>query len=185
MMKKRRIFPNYGLYTATTQLRVEALDSSITLSITSRANKRQRRALALALLRDFRHHFSEITFTELRFTDHAVMPDHNRRPHVDNSAPPTLQTPQGRFGFLVRVRRLALGMTQLELAKIVRMERTHLSRLERGQFRPNELTQAKLACFLDITLPRVRPAYLVKKSHIRTLKDATGGGVFGPGSASN
>jgi len=55
-----------------------------------------------------------------------------------------------RFGFAVRTRREALGLTQEDLAAAAGLHRTYLSDVERGRRNPSLLVIARLAAGLRL-----------------------------------
>lgn len=60
-----------------------------------------------------------------------------------------------RAGEIIRARRLALKLTERELARLARVSQSDLSRAERGEIRPSPALAAKVCEVLGLRLPEV------------------------------
>ena len=63
-----------------------------------------------------------------------------------------VQTPLQKLGYVIRMRRLELGMTQKDLGQLCRLSSFHLSRIEHGRHAPQSETLRSLSQVLNIPL---------------------------------
>ncbi len=63
-----------------------------------------------------------------------------------------VQTPLQKLGYVIRMRRLELGMTQKDLGQLCRLSSFHLSRIEHGLYAPQSETLRTLSQVLNIPL---------------------------------
>lgn len=146
----------------STELRISSPGLRITFILEGPSSFRLRKALALAIFGDLDARLQVLGNSWIRHHFESRRPSH-ADPSLDEAPfsllqAPTIATPLGRLGFIVRAKRLTLGLTQDELARLARLRRTHLSRVERGFHLPHEDTLLALERALGMTLPRPDPA---------------------------
>ena len=127
---------------------------SVTFKIEGHLSKRQRRAIALAIFRKLSPEFSFIGSCWILHDD---MGQFHRFPEFERGISmkqaPSFDGIKGKFGFLVRLRRLSLGWTQKELSDQAGLCRTQVSRIERGKHIPHALNIRKLERVLKMKFP--------------------------------
>jgi transcriptional regulator with XRE-family HTH domain len=151
-------------------LKTEAYDLSF--EIKGRLTMAQRRNIARTILRDLYPRFRFIGCIRIYHRDGRNLSFFTAEERYLDENPligPTLSTHRGKFGFIVRMRRLSLGLTQEELAHLVGMTRSHISRLERGRYNPHLATIRRLEHALAHTLPRVSMKDLTASPHNHTF----------------
>jgi DNA-binding XRE family transcriptional regulator len=150
----RRIRPNYRRFRSSTHLLIKTAFFSVRFTVEGRLTMRQRRAIALALARDNLSKLECLRETRILHSDGDFSPltqDYWRG--ISLAQAPTLASDNGKLGVIIRIRRLALGLTQAELARLAGLTRTHLSRIERGHFLPLASNVYALEKVLGVTLP--------------------------------
>jgi DNA-binding XRE family transcriptional regulator len=137
----------------TTQIEAIGSLGILDLKIKSKSlSVQQRRLIGVTFVRQIRPWLNFFTTLNLRHWDH--MKHHwctkNYGIPVFKSRP--LDTPTGRLGAEIRMRRLQRGWTQRELAKKAGVGSCHLSEIERGLRRPRKRTFERLEVALEAAL---------------------------------
>lgn len=96
-----------------------------------------RRSLLLLFYRQLKPLLRRLDTGEIRHRDeHPLNQFRLEERHLNLVQAPRVDTPEGRLGLRIRLRRTALGLTLAELGKLAQANPGHLSELERGRFRP-------------------------------------------------
>jgi DNA-binding XRE family transcriptional regulator len=137
----------------TTQIEAIGSLGILDLKIKSKSlSVQQRRLIGVTFIRQIRPWLNFFTTLNLRHWDH--MKNHwctgNYGIPVFKALP--LDTPTGKFGAEIRMRRLQRGWTQRELAKKAGVGSCHLSEIERGLRRPRKRTFERLEVALEAAL---------------------------------
>ena len=119
-----------------TSVSMTSADTDLEIKMVSRLEKRERRALTRALVRQLGPFLKQFDQIICDHTSDGMIRSQkaNRKLRTFHSSLPTSM--QGAFGLEIRMRRLALGLSQAQLARKVGMRRSHLSDLERGLHSP-------------------------------------------------
>ena len=123
----------------------------MTLRIEGRLSLRQRRVIANLLYREISKVFQFFGIAEVHHHDGDVMTwlkEEERGTSLRQAC--DVSTPHGRTGYEIRMKRLELGITQAGLARLSGLERTHISRIEKGHMKPRSETLLKIARCLKL-----------------------------------
>jgi DNA-binding XRE family transcriptional regulator len=124
--------------------RLILLDGYFLVELTVRGNqpKRARRAVALALFRALKPTLRQIRLIPRKnwimhedWASYWFLNDEERGIPLGQAL--AVDTPEGRLGYGIRIRRLAIGRTQAELARLAGISRTSLISIERGKGVPS------------------------------------------------
>lgn len=150
--------------------------------IESRLPPRARRTMALAFFRQNRPFFAWIRTASIKhFDSYDFKSVRDVEKGVTVFPGRGVDTALGRLGFRIRMRRLQLGLTQVELAKRASIARGNLSLLERGLRHPRVPTL--LAIFEVLKLKKGEHANISPRSlgshlrpeHVKKTEELTAG----------
>lgn len=116
----------------------------VSVQIDSFISPRERRAVALAFFRQIRPFIDYFSSTRLSHFDNIPNFDRDEERGVFDPRSPTFNDPIAQRGFEIRMRRLSLGFSQEQLAKIAELSVSQLSKVERGLCRPHAYTLIRL-----------------------------------------
>jgi transcriptional regulator with XRE-family HTH domain len=182
-MKKEKAIRFQRLITRrnTTLVTLGSNIGHLSFKIESRLPPRARRTVALAFFRQIRpffawvrtasiDHFDSYEFDSVRAVERGVTVFPGRG----------VDTTLGRLGFRIRMRRLQLGLTQVELAERASIARGNLSLLERGLRHPRVPTLLAILEALKLKegehaniSPRSAGSHL-RPEHVKKTKELTG-----------
>lgn len=150
---KRRILPNRREKIRVTRVHLIGHELECRLEVSERLSSRQRRVMVNSFLRHMRpwlEHFHKGTILHggkgiPNFTEEYARVDRWMKKHRED-VPIQAQ----EVGIRLRIRRLELGYTQVELARRARVSRTQLSGIEKGAISPraDTLHRLRTALFL-------------------------------------
>ncbi|MCM2324608.1 MAG: helix-turn-helix transcriptional regulator [Oligoflexia bacterium] len=123
------------------------------LEVVARLSPRQRREMAKSFFRQIRPWLEYFTEAKVHQWDSAMMnfPRDEAR-GVRTFVSRGLDRVQGEVGYRIRMQRLRLGWSQEGLARRARVNRSHLSEIERGLSALQESTRLRLEGLLGISL---------------------------------
>lgn len=153
---KRRIFPNLARNEHKTTLLIHHPLFSVHFRIIGRLTTQQRYQVGITLCRLCKENFPDIHNGYIFHDDGAFNAMRIWNRDVNPNRGPDLYSRSGKLGYVVKMRRLALGMTQEELAALCGLCRTHLSKIERGFVTPHCSTISVLEHRLGASLPHFR-----------------------------
>lgn len=112
-------------------------------------NKHQRRTFIMGLIRAMAGHVRHLG---MGWLDTNEIPDtrHYLSRYINLKHAPAVETPHGKLGILIRLKRQETGMTQAEMAEMLDLNPSHLSELERGFYRPRRKTLEKIKFVLGL-----------------------------------
>jgi DNA-binding XRE family transcriptional regulator len=137
----------------TTQIEAIGSIGSIDLRIKSKVlSPQQRRVMGVTFIRQIKPWLEYFTTLRLDHWEHMKIywGTNNSGIPIFKSRP--LDTPTGKLGVEIRMRRLELGWTQRDLAKKAGVGSCHLSEIERGLRSPRATTIGKLEAALGASL---------------------------------
>lgn len=127
------------------KLRVSSRPFVLHLAIEGRLSKRQRRTILQTLYREIRPMLWYIRSEWLHHNDSTDLEGlRNFKRPLSFRQTPHFHTATGNFGYLLKLRRQELGLTQENLAKAIGISRTHISKIEHGHYSPRFITFHKL-----------------------------------------
>lgn len=149
----------------------------IQIRVRSTLSKRHRRQVILALFRSAKLVLADLDGSDVYHSDSGVLSGSatlGRPVSLHQSLGVT--TSARAEGLNIRLRRLALHLTQAEFATSAGLSRTHLSRIEHGRTEIEALTRERIAFALRLALRRNRNAQLA------TARARVSRAVVSPGS---
>jgi len=139
----------YGM----TTLSLRGPDSEIELRIVSRASRRERRNFVRTFLIQIRPWLERFRDPEISHSGRGPVPGRRvGRDTINLFQSASMATLSGSAGYVIRKKRIELGLTQTELAQGIGIHRSHLSDIERGIHLPHPKTRLALEKALEITL---------------------------------
>jgi DNA-binding XRE family transcriptional regulator len=141
-----------------TEVEVSGSMAFLSFKVRSRLGPRQRRAMALAFfrrIRPFLEYFSHANVWHSNASSASFKQNEERGLNVFASS--DFPSATGNLGFEIRILRLEKGWNQQELARVARISRCHLSRVERGLIRPRRATLRQIEQALGAELRTLGP----------------------------
>ncbi|MBI3543251.1 MAG: helix-turn-helix transcriptional regulator [Deltaproteobacteria bacterium] len=135
-----------------TVVRMYSAPFTITLRVGAKPlGRKTRRTFTLALIMAMRPHLSALLSGAIHDTDQPQMRNPDRYALSLHEAL-EIGTPASELGYRIRQARLALKLSQTGLAALVNVDRTHLSRIERGIHYPQVRTLKRIELALNCVL---------------------------------
>lgn len=131
-----------------TSLEIETESFALQLQLISEMNQRERSLIARSFfqwVKPWLEQVTRVTHVSMDHTGHAAhisLKSRNRKLREFRIS--AIDTPAGKLGYEIRMRRLKIGRSQAELAGAVGIQRSHLSALERGLYRPKPGTLTQI-----------------------------------------
>lgn len=142
LMKSR--LQRYSKYGMTT-FELSTQEFELQIRLVSKLSKRERRTLARSLFTQIKPWMKTITRASIGHASHGLIIDQRNQQRIVRALQSrSIDTPTGRFGFDIRMQRLKLGLSQDEFASKLGINRSHLSRIERGLHLPRTKLQSEL-----------------------------------------
>lgn len=145
----------------TSTLSVARPGIDLRIQVRSHFSKRLRRQVLLALFKAAKDVLCELHGRDVWHSDSGILSG-----YADLGRPVSLHqalgvTTSARIeGLNIRMRRLALGVTQVELSKATGLSRTHLSRIEHGHTTMEAMSREKIAFALKLASVKKRSAQM-------------------------
>lgn len=142
---------NYFTY-GITVLELSGPDTEVQIKFMSRKSKYERRAQIRAFLTQIKPALKDFTTQTI---DHSNTGEvtHARSKAASLGKAAYLGTtqahPYAKYGHRLRLKRLQQGLNQTELAKILEIQRSHVSSIEQGLHFPQLKTRLKIQSFLS------------------------------------
>jgi len=122
-------------------------DCTIRIKINCRYSPKMRRAFLLSFFKMIRPGLNYFE-SYFRHEEHLASFNRDKKFPLSILRSPDIITNHGKFGLEVRVQRLKLKLTQLQLAQLIKTSRCRISLIERGLSVPQPKTYEKIAKIL-------------------------------------
>ena len=148
----KKAFPGMPRDPVNTRVLLDFGDFRLKLCIESCLTKQQRRAIALAIVRELAPLW-HIRGSVIRHEDDAYrdVPHWIERP-TSMAQAPSFHTVELQYGMKIRLARQGRELTQAVAAKLLKINATHLSEIERGKHLPRAEIREKIRLLLQIEL---------------------------------
>ncbi|MBI3555929.1 MAG: helix-turn-helix transcriptional regulator [Deltaproteobacteria bacterium] len=167
----KNAFPGMPRGPISTRMELDFGEFRLRLGIESTLTKQQRRAIALAVIRELAPLW-HIRKSVIRHEDDAYrdVPHYMVRP-TSMAQAPSFHTARDRYGMRIRLARQARGLTQACAAALLKMNVAHLSQVERAKHIPRLDLRERIKDLLQVELES-RPDPKSKVQNVASTREA-------------